>query len=126
MKKNFAVPLLDAKGDECKEDGKTLTLADVAINALTQPCEGDDRISATDKINLFSLAIRLGESVKPGAQGEREFTKEELVKIKDRASKNCQILAFARLCEVIDSDEAAPPAGGAGGGNASNSASPVS
>lgn len=110
MKKNFNVPLLDSFGEQTKEGGKPLTVADVAITALTEPCPGDEGLTPVEKIGLHSLAIRIGESTKQGATGDgaREFTKEELVIIKARAAKNVRILSFGRLCEVIDSDEAKP------------------
>lgn len=112
MKKNFNVPLLDSFGEQAKDDrsGKPLTVADVAVTALTEPCPGDETLTPVEKIGLHSLAIRIGESTKSGAPegGARDFTKEELVTIKNRASKNIRILSFGRLCEVVDSDEADP------------------
>lgn len=107
MIKNFNVPLLDAFGKQCEEGGKKLTLADVAVQALTAHCPGDENLTPTDKINLMSLAIRIAE-VADKENGEREFSKEELVRMKDRAGRNVQILAFARLLEIIDSDEKKP------------------
>jgi len=108
VKKNFNVPLLDARGEPAKDEGKLLTVADVAISALTEPIPGDEGLSSTEKIGLLSLAIRIGESLKPGAAdgGVRDFSKEELVTIKTRALKNCRVIPYGRLCEVVDSDEA--------------------
>lgn len=111
MKKNFNVPCLDACGVQAKDDdGRAIRIADIAITALTSPIQGDDLLTSTEKISLCSLAIRIGEATKAGAPdgGLREFSKEELVTIKTRAAKNCRILPFGRLCEVIDSDEAKP------------------
>lgn len=107
MLKNFNVPLLDARGEEVKENGKPLLVADIAIAAVTEPAPGDHELTSKEKINLHSLALRIGESTRPDhpTGGSREFSKDELVTIKTRASKNVRILSFGRLCEVIDSDE---------------------
>jgi hypothetical protein len=99
MKKNFDVPLLDARGKPCKTGDTLLTVADAAIASLTEPAPDDAGLTGKEKIALMSLAVRISEG------GEREFTKDELVTIKRRAEKNCHIISFARLCEIIDSDE---------------------
>lgn len=110
MIKNFNVPLLDAFGVQARDDesGKALTIADVAVSALTNPTPNDSNLQPAEKTNILSLAIRIGESTLPDAPdgGAREFTKDELVLIKTRAGFNCRILPFARLVQVIDSDEA--------------------
>lgn len=82
-----------------------LLLADVAIAAVQNGCEGDDKLSMSAKIKLGSLAIRIGEATgdKPGV-GPREYEKSELDTIKERAAKNVEIMALYRLQEMIDAD----------------------
>lgn len=105
MRKNFDVPLRDARGREVRDDKDNLVLlSDVAITALTEPMAGDEDLTGKEKFALSSLAIRIGEGGQ-AEQGGREYSKEELVTIKNRALKNVRILAYGRLCEVIDSDE---------------------
>lgn len=111
--KNFNVPLLDARGQECRENGQLLLVADCAISALTEPTPDDGGLTSSQKTNLWSLALRIGEATGPG-KGPREYTPDELELIKTRASKNVRITAYARLCELIDAKDqptAAAPGG---------------
>jgi hypothetical protein len=115
--KNFNVPMLDARGRKIGVDGEVakegqsvLLLADVAISACQNPCEGDDKLSMSAKIKLGSLAARIGEATgdNPGI-GPREYEQSELDTIKERGVKNVQIMAFYRLQEMIDAPESKLP-----------------
>lgn len=113
MIKNFNVPLLDARGRRLGMDGElakdgdpTLLVADVAISACQMPIEGDETLSMSQKIKLGYLAIRIGEATGDGeGVGPREYSEDELEKIKERGMKNVRIMAFARLCQIIDAKE---------------------
>lgn len=110
--RNFNVPYLDARGRKlaingavAKEGDPILLIADCAIACLQGQCEGDEKLSMSAKIKLGSLAVRIGEATgdRPGV-GPREYEQSELDTIKERASKNVEIMALYRLQEIIDAD----------------------
>lgn len=99
MLKNFDVPLLNYKKVQVKDgsgpDASLLTLADVAIHAVSAACPNDHELSERARIKLHSLAGRLADG------GEREYTEAELKQIVARASKNCETLTYGRLAEFL-------------------------
>lgn len=82
MKIQWNTVLKDLEGKELKADGdKELTLARVAINALSQLTQADQAMTGEEKFKLGLLAHKIH------SEPEAEFEAEEIAKVKERIGK---------------------------------------
>ena len=86
---------------EAKEiDGEFVLLSDVIANAVSSTYRDDDKISPDEKLNRFALALETKK-----AKGPIEISVEDAGLIKKMAVKGCSVLAYGRICELLESAE---------------------
>ena len=99
--RNFNTPLLDIKKKPIKQsdaaDSTVVTLGDIVCDALLKPLPTDADLTGKEKINICSLAERIAENL-------TTFTVDELTLIKQRVEKHNTILAYARVCALVDAE----------------------
>ena len=113
MKINFNKRLagFDNKDVEVKSDDKDeiedknkkpeyLLIKDVVVNILSANYKDDIKTKPEEKLTRFELAIKI-----KNADSAVELTVEEATLIKKLAAKGGTILAYGRICELIEDGE---------------------
>jgi hypothetical protein len=88
---NFSLPILDRKGEPVKAADMTITLEDVAANAVLT---NNPKHSGKQKAELFALALK--------CKGETTLSAEDIVKIKEAIGENYPPLVVGRAWELLD------------------------
>ena len=82
MKINWNAVLVDMENKPLKADAdKDLTLAKVAINALSQVTQADANLTGEEKFKLGALAYKIHN------EPDAEYEVEEVSKVKERIGK---------------------------------------
>lgn len=93
MKRDFDKPLLDLDGNPFTDQA---TLKSVAFLVLSAALEGDQALPADQKLKQFSLL----QTIHKG--GVVEISAEDISLIKSRGAKCLSVIAFGRLCEMLE------------------------
>ena len=93
---NYKLALKNPMTDEDVKDvdSKTMTIQHLMFDAITRPQQGDENLSASEKMQLHSIATKI-------AQG-KQLKASALVKVKQRALKVMSIIAYGALCQEIN------------------------
>jgi hypothetical protein len=70
---------------------------------IVQTLGGDERLSVTEKFDLFKLAERVHQ-----AEGSVQLSAEEVAKIKERAGKFYNTYFFGALVRILENDADTP------------------
>ena len=98
--KDFMHATPDGRGLE----EKPITLQQAMFNALVSQLRGDEVLDLQKKLEVHKLANKVSH-----AEDSASFTNEEIVMIKDRASKLYGVHLLGQFVQLIE-EEPAPPA----------------
>jgi hypothetical protein len=95
MKRNLDQVMLDLDG---KSLGDKATLKTVCFSAMVAPLEGDQAMTVEVKMKQYALLQAINKG------GVVELTAEDIALLKARAAKCLMLVAFGRLCEMLEQE----------------------
>ena len=98
---NFSAKILDLNGKPVVDDGKEVTLGDVAVRALMSLAQDEQSLAGEEKFKRFALAMRLKDG------GEVAVSAEDIAMLKKLIGKLYTPLVVGRAFPLLDPSEKA-------------------
>ena len=95
MKIDFDQPMLELDGSPIVDGGKTVTLKDVALRALTTPMDDDRAVNGEAAFKRLELARRVYKG------GTQDVDPGEAVTIRDRAARIFTVVISGQAYELL-------------------------